>query len=57
MRSQDDLELTPAESLQCLYEAVEYLSLEVEAMQLQDKNIFIVIGASRTGKGTLLAAL
>lgn len=25
-------ELTPAESLQCLYEAVEYLSLEVDAM-------------------------
>ena len=58
MRSSEQrLELTPAQSLQCLYEAVEYLSLEVEALDLQNKNVFIVIGASRTGKGTLLAAL
>lgn len=57
MRDQQDLELSPAASLRCLYEAVEYLSLQVEAMNLHDKDIFIVIGASRTGKGTLLAAL
>ena len=30
---------------------------EVDRMQLEDKDIFIVVGASRTGKGTLLAAL
>ena len=35
MRSSEQrLELTPAQSLQCLYEAVEYLSLEVEALDL-----------------------
>lgn len=29
----------------------------IDAMQLKDKNVFIIIGASRTGKGTLMSAL
>ena len=30
---------------------------KVDALQLEDKDIFIPLGPSRTGKGTLIAAL
>lgn len=40
-----------------LYEAIEFLFSYVDNMKLEGKDIFIVIGPSRTGKGTLLAAL
>lgn len=46
-----------AQQIQCLYEATEWLKDHIDAMNLADKNIFIIIGASRTGKGTLLTAL
>ena len=45
------------ESIQVLYEAIEFLFAYVDNMQLEDKDIFVVVGPSRTGKGTLLAAL
>ena len=48
---------SPSQSIQCLYEAVDFLSIEVDKMEVKEKETFIVIGASRTGKGTLLSAL
>lgn len=56
-RDTEELKLSPAGSIQCLYEAIDFLSLEIEKMDVKNKDLFIVIGASRTGKGTLLAAL
>lgn len=50
-------EFTPAHSIQCLSEAIEWLFDCVDSMELENKDIFIVVGASRAGKGTLLAAL
>jgi len=38
-------------------EATDWLFDLVDQMDLKNKDIFIVIGASRTGKGTLLRAL
>ena len=50
-------EFTIGQSIQILYEAIDFLFAYVDNMKLQDKDIFIVVGPSRTGKGTLLAAL
>ena len=49
--------LTPAQSIQCLSEATEWLFDEVDKLQLENKDILLVIGPSRAGKGTLLTAL
>lgn len=54
---QQKLVLTASQSIQCLHEAIDFFSLEVDRLAVDEKEIFIVIGASRTGKGTLLAAL
>jgi ABC-type sugar transport system ATPase subunit len=51
------MEFTAGDSVQLLYEAIEFLFTYVDNMNLHDKDIFIVVGPSRTGKGTLLAAL
>jgi guanylate kinase len=40
-----------------LYEAIDFLFAYVDGLNLHDKDVFIVVGPSRTGKGTLLAAL
>lgn len=45
------------DSIQLLHEAIEFLFSYVDTMNLHEKDIFIVVGPSRTGKGTLLAAL
>jgi ABC-type ATPase with predicted acetyltransferase domain len=45
------------DSVQLLHEAIEFMFAYVDTMKLHDKDIFIVVGPSRTGKGTLLAAL
>lgn len=50
-------ELTAAQSIQCLSEGTEWLFDCVDALGLEDKNILIVVGPSRAGKGTLLTAL
>ena len=50
-------ELSPAQSIQCLSEATEWLFDCVDSLELQDKDILIVVGPSRAGKGTLLTAL
>lgn len=44
-------------SIQLLYEARQWISKCIEDMQLAKKDVFLIIGASRTGKGTLLEAL
>lgn len=49
--------MNPGESMQFLHEAIEFLFKYVDSMKLHEKDIFIVVGPSRTGKGTLLAAL
>ena len=49
--------MNPGESMQFLHEAIEFLFKYVDSMNLHEKDIFIVVGPSRTGKGTLLAAL
>ena len=48
---------TVGESIQVLYEAIDFLFAYVDGLNLHDKDVFIVVGPSRTGKGTLLAAL
>lgn len=45
------------DTVQCLYEATTWMFAQVDEMKLQDKDIFIVLGPTRTGKGTLLTAL
>lgn len=50
-------QLSQAQSIKLLYEARHWLSTTIHAMDLHSKDIFIVIGPSRTGKGTLLEAL
>lgn len=44
-------------SIQLLQEAREWLTNTIYDMELANKDVFLVIGASRTGKGTLLEAL
>ena len=38
-------------------EAVQWNYLLIDEMNLKEKDIFVVIGPSRSGKGTLLQAL
>ena len=38
-------------------ESLDWQLDHIDKLQLHDKDIFIVLGASRTGKGTLLCAL
>ena len=45
------------DTVQCLYEATTWMFAQVDEMQLQHKDVFIVLGPTRTGKGTLLTAL
>lgn len=45
------------DQVQGLAEAMEWMFAKVDKMDHKNKNIFIPLGASRTGKGTLLAAL
>lgn len=45
------------DTVQCLYEATTWMFEQVDQMELEDKDIFIVLGPTRTGKGTLLTAL
>lgn len=45
------------QTVQCLYEATTWMFAQVDDMQLKEKDIFIVLGPTRTGKGTLLTAL
>ena len=49
--------MTPAQSIQCLSEATEWLFDCVDSLGLEDKDILVVVGPSRAGKGTLLTAL
>ena len=62
-KTESELSLYPrkqfsaGDSIQLLYEAIEFMFAYVDNMNLHDKDIFIVVGPSRTGKGTLLAAL
>ena len=50
-------QLTAAQSIQCMYETTEWLFDSVDSLNIKDKDILIVIGPSRAGKGTLLTAL
>lgn len=43
--------------VQSLAEAIEWMFEKVDRLELEDKDIFIPLGPSRTGKGTLLAAI
>lgn len=52
-----DLDFSASDSIQCLSESLDWLFESVDRIQLHEKDIFIVLGASRTGKGTLLCAL
>ena len=45
------------DTVQCLYEATTWMFAQVDDMQLKNKDVFIVLGPTRTGKGTLLTAL
>ncbi len=49
--------MNPGESMQFLHEAIEFLFKYVDSMKLHEKDICIVVGQRRTGKGTRLAAL
>lgn len=53
----EDNSLELKQSLQCIYEAIHWNNQEIQKMDLADKDIFLVVGPSRAGKGTLLAAL
>lgn len=55
--NRQELKMVQSQQIQCLYEAREWLMSNVDKMNLAEKDVFIVIGASRTGKGTLLSAL
>ena len=46
-----------AESAELVVKMSKYMEKSVGEMQLEDKNVIVVIGPSRAGKGTTLAAL
>ena len=46
-----------SESLMCMQESNDWNNKIIDQMNLQNKDIFLVIGPSRSGKGTLLSAL
>jgi len=43
--------------VQCLAEAIKWMFGKVDQLELEGKDIFVALGPSRTGKGTLLSAL
>ena len=45
------------QSLMTIKEAIQWGFEIIDQMKLEEKDIFIVIGPSRSGKGTLLQAL
>lgn len=47
----------PSERIQIIDEACRFMFSHVDDMKLQQKDVLVVIGQSRTGKGTLLSAL
>lgn len=49
--------MTQAQKIQCFLETTEWLKGHIDAMKLEEKKVFVILGASRTGKGTLLTAL
>lgn len=44
-------------SIDVLHEGMQYMKKQVRDMELENKDCVIVIGASRSGKGTLISAL
>lgn len=50
-------EMNPAESLKCILESNQWNNQTIDQMKLEDKDVFLVIGPSRAGKGTLLASI
>ena len=46
-----------SEQLQGMYQGIIWHYETIDAMNLKDKEIFVVIGATRVGKGTLLEAV
>lgn len=50
-------EMPVGDQIQCMAEAIEWQFDKVDELQLEDKDILIPLGPSRTGKGTLIAAL
>lgn len=57
MDEKDRRMMSVGEQIQCLAEAIEWQFDKVDELKLEDKNIFIPLGPSRTGKGTLITAL
>lgn len=51
------IKFKPAETVQCMFEATTWMFAQVDEMKLEEKDIFVVLGPTRTGKGTLLTAL
>lgn len=49
--------LSPAEQIQCLWEVNQWNTKNIEELNLEQKDIFVIIGATRSGKGTLLTAI
>ena len=45
------------ESVQCLHEGITWMEERVNEMDIAGKDVVVVVGPSRTGKGTLLTAL
>ena len=45
------------ESVQCLHEGISWMEERVNEMELADKDMVVVVGPPKAGKGTLLAAL
>lgn len=50
-------QMQPGERVQIVHEATQFFFGIVDAMDLKEKDLLVVIGQSRTGKGTLLSAL
>ena len=46
-----------SEQLQGMYQGIIWHYETIEAMDLKDKEIFVVIGPTRVGKGTMLEAI
>ena len=53
----DRHQFSPSEQIQCLADSIECLFESVDKMNVEDKDIAVVIGPTRAGKGTLLSAL
>ena len=59
IQQEEDLRtpMSVGQQIQCMSEAIEWQFDKVDELKLDDKDIFIPLGPSRTGKGTLIAAL